>query len=219
MFTTVNSYQHTGHTHVLLGLINIYTHRVNYMHLKSEWPSSLLTFLKRKGGKPKKKKKRQSTWLSYLTAYYVSSALRKSQVEIGCMHVYVEWTWQLIHIAMEGGIIIDKSQCVAGQLRDALDLLPDDGLQAAVHHAPSEPVRAGVLIREGGADPGLHIADHELELLGARGCVHLGDGPPKLINCVAQLLHAVRHCADLPGLESVGSGELHHHGGSCLGLR
>ncbi|CAA2967643.1 Hypothetical predicted protein [Olea europaea subsp. europaea] len=54
---------------------------------------------------------------------------------------------------MEGSITIDQSQGIAGEMSNIHDPFPYGSLHVSVHDFSGEPLRAGVLDRQGGANP------------------------------------------------------------------
>ncbi|GFY81973.1 hypothetical protein Acr_02g0002130 [Actinidia rufa] len=65
-------------------------------------------------------------------------------------------------LAMKRSEIIDQGQGISCQMFDIHPLSPHDVLQIATYGVTGKSIGAGVLVRQGCADPSLYVVRHEI---------------------------------------------------------
>ncbi|GMN40930.1 hypothetical protein TIFTF001_010156 [Ficus carica] len=109
---------------------------------------------------------------------------------------------------------ITQREGVTGELGNVDDSGPDSRLSLAVQRPAGEPVEAGVLVGQSGADPGLHIAHvpDEIRTSVLGHVAHLLDGLLEPLGGVLNLLQTVPSPGVLSLLQALDVAQVLHEG-------
>lgn len=117
---------------------------------------------------------------------------------------------------MKSRASINESQRITGHMRHLDNLTPHRRLGGAVHNLSGEAIHAGVVVRQGGADPSLNVTHHQL-VVGPLNTAQLGHGVPESVDRLTQLLHTIPHGGRLPRRDGAAVGEPDHVCGGGAG--